>query len=38
MMRVKGPITYAPIYMLMFIEKNTHEGPKIYKLDLAGLV
>ena len=30
--------TYAPIYRLMFIEKRKDEGPKIYKLDLGGLV
>lgn len=28
---------YAPIYMLMFIEKQKDEGPKIYKFDLGGL-
>lgn len=30
--------TYAPIYMLMFIEKQKDDGPKIFKLDLSGLV
>ena len=34
----KGSVTYAPIYMLMFIEKLTDAGPKIYQLELAGLV
>lgn len=34
----RGNVTYAPIYMLMFIEKQKDEGPKIYKLDLGGLV
>ena len=33
-----GNVTYAPIYMLMFIEKVKDKGPKIYKLDLGGLV
>ena len=33
-----GCITYAPIYMLMFIQKIINEGPKICHLDLAGLV
>lgn len=31
-------VTYAPIYMLMFIEKLKDEGPKIFKLNLSGLV
>ena len=30
--------TYALIYMLMFIVKQKDDGPKIYKLDLGGLV
>ena len=30
-------VTYAPIYMLMFIEKLKDVGPKIYKPDLGGL-
>ncbi|MCQ2258255.1 MAG: AAA family ATPase [Bacteroidaceae bacterium] len=34
----RGNITYAPIYMLMFIEKLKDEEPKIYKLDLGGLI
>ena len=34
----RGTVTYAPIYMLMFIEKQKNDGPKIYKLDLGGLV
>lgn len=33
----RGDVTYAPIYMLMFIEKVKDEGPKIYRLDLDGL-
>ncbi len=33
-----GNVMYAPIYMLMFIEKQKDEGPKIFKLDLSGLV
>jgi len=35
---VSGKVMYAPIYMLMFIEKKVDEGPKIYKPDLTGLV
>ena len=35
---VRGNITYAPIYMLMFIVKLKDEGPKIFKLDLCGLI
>ena len=34
----KGSVTYAPLYMLMFIEKTADADPKIYQLDLAGLV
>lgn len=33
---VKGKITYAPIYMVMFIEKN-NELPTYYKIDLSGI-
>ena len=35
---VHGNVTYAPIYMLMFIEKMKDKGPKIYRLNLDGLV
>ena len=35
---MRGNVTYAPIYMLMFIEKQKNEDPKIYKLNLDGLV
>lgn len=31
-------VTYAPIYMLMFVEKQKDDGPKFFKLDLSGLV
>ncbi len=34
----RGNVMYAPIYMLMFIEKVKVEGSKIYKLDLGGLI
>lgn len=34
--RVDGRITYAPIYMLMFIERHD-EAPTHYKVDLTGL-
>lgn len=33
-----GNVLYAPIYMLMFIEKIKDDGPKIYKVDLDGLI
>lgn len=34
----KGNITYAPIYMLMFITKEENADSLIYKPDLSGLV
>lgn len=34
-LKTQGNVTYAPIYMLMFIEKSKDDGPKIYKLDLT---
>lgn len=36
-LKVRENVTYAPIYMLMFIEKVKDEDPKIFKLDLGGL-
>ena len=36
-MRMVGKITYAPIYMLMFIQKPQMVTPIIYKPDLRGL-
>ncbi len=36
--KVRDAVVYIPIYMLMFMEKVKDEGPKIYKLDLEGLV
>lgn len=35
-LHTKGPIIYAPIYMVMFLEKN-NEAPSYYKIDLSGL-
>lgn len=35
-LHVVGNIVYAPIYMTMFIEKNT-TAPAFYKVDLSGL-
>ncbi len=35
---IKGKITYAPIYMLMFINKKSNTESSIYKVDLTGLV
>lgn len=34
---VKDRIIYAPIYMVMFIEKK-NEVPTYYKVDLSGIV
>lgn len=36
-LQLKGNITYAPIYMLMFLTKKTTIEPSIYKVDLTGL-
>lgn len=33
---VKGKITYAPIYMIMFLQKK-NEAPAFYKIDLSGI-
>lgn len=33
----KGKITYYPIYMLMFVQKNDLPADTVYKIDLAGL-
>lgn len=35
-LHTKGKIIYAPIYMVMFLEKN-NEAPSYYKIDLSGL-
>lgn len=35
-LQVKGKIVYAPIYMIMFLEKN-NSVPTYYKVDLSGL-
>lgn len=35
-LRIVGKITYAPIYMAMFIEKN-NVAPTFYKVDISGL-
>ena len=35
-MRVKGKLTYAPIYMVMFLEKRA-DAPTFYKVDISGL-
>ena len=35
-LRVSGKITYAPIYMAMFLEKN-NLAPVFYKVDISGL-
>ena len=36
--RVVDHITYLPIYMLMFIQKEKTPKPLIYKIDIEGLV
>lgn len=33
---VKGKVTYAPIYMLMFLQKK-NDAPAFYKIDLSGI-
>lgn len=35
-LHTKGKIIYAPVYMVMFLEKN-NEAPSFYKIDLTGL-
>ena len=35
-LRVAGKMVYAPIYMVMFLEKN-NTAPTFYKVDLSGL-
>ena len=35
-LRVTGKIVYAPVYMVMFLEKN-NAAPAYYKIDLSGL-
>ena len=35
-LRVEGKIIYAPIYMVMFLEKN-NAAPTFYKVDISGL-
>lgn len=35
-MHVAGKIVYAPIYMIMFLEKN-NTAPSYYKIDIKGL-
>ena len=33
---VKGKVTYAPIYMIMFLQKK-NDAPAFYKIDLSGI-
>ena len=35
-LRVAGKIVYAPVYMVMFLEKDD-TAPTFYKVDLTGL-
>lgn len=35
-LKVSGKIIYAPVYMVMFLEKN-NTAPDFYKVDLSGL-
>jgi len=35
--KVDGKIAYLPVYMLMFLQKETDNGPQIYKVNLDGL-
>ena len=34
--QVDGKLVYAPIYMVMFLEKS-EDAPTFYKVDLSGL-
>lgn len=34
---VKGPVTYFPVYMLMFLKNEHIDNDFIYKLDLQGI-
>lgn len=36
-LHVSGKIVYAPVYMVMFLQKE-HSAPQHYKIDLSGLV
>ena len=36
-LQVKGQITYAPIYMLMFIRRTKNAEPMIYKPDISAI-
>lgn len=36
-LRVEGKLTYAPIYMVMFLKKEIKEEDSIYKIDLSEL-
>ena len=36
-LRVDGKLIYAPVYMVMFLEKK-NDAPTLYKVDLSGLV
>ena len=35
-LKVEGPLVYAPVYMIMFLEKK-EDAPTFYKIDLSGL-
>lgn len=36
-LRKEGKILYAPVYMIMFLEKK-NDAPSFYKVDLSGLL
>lgn len=36
-LRVEGKLVYAPVYMVMFLERK-NDAPTFYKIDLSGLV
>ena len=36
-LRVEGKLVYAPVYMVMFLERK-NDAPTFYKVDLSGLV
>lgn len=37
-LHVAGNVIYAPVYMVMFIEKNSRQESLLYKPDLSGLI
>ena len=36
-LKTAGKLVYAPVYLVMFIEKNT-DAPSYYKVDISGIL